>query len=204
MSVVVIDPFDRESALAVYLEEFKTVKSEQVSRIKERDSYLWVAGGALLSVAAAVFQFHQPWVLLAVPVICLVVGWIQLANDQKVTAAGRYARDHLAPRLAALTGDPHILRWETWKNNDGHARERRWLWLAVNLLLFVVPSVAALAVLYVHVAGQFVPAVTHHQAGGLLVLLLALMGVNAALASPVVMARQILIYHELSDRESTP
>jgi hypothetical protein len=204
MSVVIVDPFDPSKAFAVYLEEFKALKSEQTSRIRERDSYLWVAGGALLTVAAAAFQFHQPWILLAVPVICLVIGWVQLANDQKVTAAADYARNHLAPRLAAITGDPHILGWETWKNVDGRDRERRLLWLAVNLLLFVAPSIAAAVVLYAHVVGQLIPAVIHQHPGDVVALLASMLGVYAVLVSPAVMVRQILLYRGPAGRQGTP
>lgn len=201
MSVVIVDPFDAGKSLPVYLEEFKALKAEQISRIKERDSYLWVAGGALLTVAAGAFQFRQPWVLLAVPVICFVIGWVNLANDQKVTAAAREARDHIAPKLAAITGDPDILGWETRKNSDGRETERRLMWLTTNVLLFVVPSVAATIVMYVHVLGRLLPAVAQHQPSTAVGLLFAMFGVQATLASPIVMTRQIIVYRWIAGRK---
>src|SRR5689334_17523128 len=86
------------------LAEYDRIKEEQKTRIGFRDNLLYFTLAASTAVLAITVQSGQAQLLLTIPVICLVLGWTYLANDEKISAVGRYIREQLGPRLAELSG----------------------------------------------------------------------------------------------------
>lgn len=96
------------------LAEYQSVKDEQKARIGFGDNLLYVTLAAVIAAAA---QAKQPSMLLALPPVCLVLGWTYLVNDEKISAIGLYVRDDLGPRLAALAahgGGFTTFGWEAY------------------------------------------------------------------------------------------
>jgi hypothetical protein len=158
------------------LAEYQSVKDEQKARIGFRDNLLYVTLAVVAAVIAAAAQAKQTSMLLAMPPVCVVLGWTYLVNDEKISAIGRYVRVELGPRLAELTGTDAVFRWETFHRGDAGRVSRKVVQCAVDLLAFCVVPLAALVVYW---GGGQVSA-------GLLVLSLAEAGAVAGLAVFVV------------------
>jgi hypothetical protein len=122
---------DDELALA----EYQQVKSEQVARINTRDNLIYVTLVAIAGTLTITHSAHSRGYLLLVPAVTFVLGWTYLANDQMITAIGRYVREH--PALAAM-------RWETDHPADRRRRSRKVIQLAVDLATFCGSAAAAL------------------------------------------------------------
>ncbi|WP_223281180.1 hypothetical protein [Streptomyces antnestii] len=75
------------------LAEYDRIKEEQKTRIGFRDNLLYFTLAASTAVLAITVQSRQAQLLLAVPVVCLVLGWTYLVNDEKISAVGCYIRD---------------------------------------------------------------------------------------------------------------
>jgi hypothetical protein len=128
------------------LAEYQSVKDEQKARIGFRDNLLYVTLGVVAAVIAAAAQAKQTSMLLALPPVCVVLGWTYLVNDEKISAIGRYVRGELGPRLAELTGAEAAFRWETYHRGDARRVSRKVVQCAVDLLAFCVVPLAALVV----------------------------------------------------------
>ncbi|WP_424186782.1 hypothetical protein ACOBQX_02815 [Actinokineospora sp. G85] len=131
----------------VLLAEYEALKAEQKSRITLRDRLVYTALAALAATLALVLQpVERPNLMLLLPLVCVVLGWTHLANDQKITAIGGYLRDHLAPALRS--GGPRavgILAWESLHRTTRLRRLDKCTQLAVDLMIFAVPSLLATA-----------------------------------------------------------
>lgn len=130
------------------LTEYQAVKDEQKSRIGFRDNLLYVTLTVVAAVVAAVAQAGRPAMLLALPPVCVVLGWTYLVNDQKISAIGAYVRDELAPRLAELADAEatEVFRWETAHRQDTRRLSRKAVQLVVDLLAFCVVPASGLVV----------------------------------------------------------
>ncbi|GAA4784962.1 hypothetical protein [Streptomyces ziwulingensis] len=121
------------------LAEYDRIKEEQKTRIGFRDNLLYFTLAASTAVLAITVQSRQVQLLLTVPVICLVLGWTYLVNDEKISAVGCYIRDRLGPRLAELTGAHGVVfGWETYHRDDASRATRKRLQNAMDLFTFVV------------------------------------------------------------------
>ncbi|MET8808635.1 hypothetical protein [Streptomyces sp. NPDC004546] len=136
------------------LTEYQTIKDEQKARIGFRDNLLYVTLAAVAAVIAAAAQAKQPQMLLALPPVCVVLGWTYLVNDEKISAIGDYVRNELGPRLAAATGSSDtaevVFRWETTHRTDARRRSRKFIQCAVDQGAFCAVPLAALVVYWVH------------------------------------------------------
>jgi hypothetical protein len=140
------------------LAEYQTIKDEQKARIGFRDNLLYVTMAAVAAVAAAAAQTQQNLLLLALPPVCLVLGWTYLVNDEKISAIGRYIRDDLDPRLTALatteppggagTASTPAFGWETAHRNDPRRFSRKTIQCAVDITAFCLVPLAALVTLW--------------------------------------------------------
>lgn len=101
------------------LAEYQIVKDEQKTRIGFRDNLLYVTLTVLAAVIAATAQARQPAMLLALPPVCVVLGWTYLVNDEKISAIGAYVRGDLGPRLARLAGAERVFDWK-WNTVPTH------------------------------------------------------------------------------------
>ncbi|MFF0597253.1 hypothetical protein [Streptomyces antibioticus] len=128
------------------LAEYQSVKDEQKARIGFRDNLLYVTLGVVAAVIAAAAQARQTSMLLALPPVCVVLGWTYLVNDEKISAIGRYVRGELTPRLAAVTGAADVFGWETFHRGDARRTSRKIVQCVVDLLAFCVVPLAALTV----------------------------------------------------------
>jgi hypothetical protein len=133
------------------LAEYQSIKDEQKARIGFRDNLLYVTLTVVAAVIAAAAQAKQPSMLLALPPVCVVLGWTYLVNDQKISAIGSYVRDELGPRLAQLAepgGGSPAFGWETAHRGDARRRSRKAVQLVVDLLAFCGVPLAALVVFW--------------------------------------------------------
>jgi hypothetical protein len=154
------------------LAEYQALKEEQRGRIGFRDNLLYAMLAAIAASMAAVLQAKgRLELLLLLPPVSVLLGWTYLANDEKISAAGRYVREELAPRLASLanaspahdsrahtspanvppSGDREELRvfgWEIVHRAAARRRSRKLLQLAVDLLAFCAIPLAALVVFW--------------------------------------------------------
>ncbi|MEU9556166.1 hypothetical protein [Streptomyces fumanus] len=133
------------------LAEYQTVKDEQKARIGFRDNLLYVTLAVVAAVIAAAAQAKQPAMLLALPPVCLVLGWTYLVNDEKITAIGHYVRDELGPRLARLAAADSgfaTFGWEAYHRTDTRRRSRKRIQAVIDLTAFCGVPLAALAVFW--------------------------------------------------------
>lgn len=134
------------------LAEYQSVKDEQKARIGFRDNLLYVTLAVVAAVIAAAAQAKQASMLLALPPVCVVLGWTYLVNDQKISAIGAYVREDLGPRLAALAapgGGFQAFGWETAHRGDARRRSRKAVQLVVDLLAFCAVPLGALVLFWV-------------------------------------------------------
>ncbi|OEV07394.1 hypothetical protein [Streptomyces nanshensis] len=124
----------------ILLAEYDRIKEEQRARIGFRDNLLYFTLAASTAVLAITFQNRHAQLLLALPAICLVLGWTYLTNDEKISAIGRYIRDQLGPRLAELSGTSPsaIFGWEVYHRDDASRATRKRLQTAVDLFTYLV------------------------------------------------------------------
>ncbi|MFE1314067.1 hypothetical protein [Streptomyces sp. NPDC058755] len=160
------------------LTEYQTIKDEQKTRIGFRDNLLYVTLTVVAAVIAAAAQARQPSMLLALPPVCVVLGWTYLVNDQKISAIGTYIRDDLGPKLGRIAGTDDVFVWESTHRSDRRRRSRKAVQCFVDLLAFCLVPLAGLTLYWT--AGQ--------QGGGLLLALsmieaLALLGLGAQIVS---------------------
>ncbi|GAV40749.1 hypothetical protein [Streptomyces acidiscabies] len=145
------------SAGQLLLAEYESIKDEQKARIGFRDNLLYVTLTVVAAVIAAAAQAKRGEMLLALPPVCVVLGWTYLVNDEKISAIGRYVREELAPRLSELAvpgGGFTAFGWEVAHRGDARRKSRKRVQLAVDLLAFCVVPLAALVVFWVGAGGQ--------------------------------------------------
>lgn len=125
------------------LAEYDRIKEEQKTRIGFRDNLLYFTLAASTAVLAIAVPSEQAELLLAVPVICLVLGWTYLVNDEKISAIGCYIRDRLGPRLAELSGvHGSVFGWEMYHRDDASRTTRKRLQTAVDLFTYLALPMA--------------------------------------------------------------
>ncbi|MEU8839020.1 hypothetical protein AB0D97_07770 [Streptomyces roseus] len=129
------------------LAEYDSIKEEQKTRIGFRDNLLYFTLAAATAVVAITVQSGQPQLLLAVPVICIVLGWTYLVNDEKISSIGCYVRDRLGPRLCELTAARSaVFGWETYHRDAAGRTARKRLQTTVDLLTYLaLPMVCVTA-----------------------------------------------------------
>nr|WP_223187807.1 hypothetical protein [Streptomyces sp. CBMA29] len=171
--------------------EYGSLKEEQRMRIGFRDNLLYAAFASMAAVVAAALQLQNTGLLLLLPPVSVPLGWTYLVNDQKISAIGRYVRDDIAPRLAALAvgpGGPPVFDWENAHRRDARRASRKYLQLGVDLLTFCAVPTVALIVFWL----------SSDATAALLVTSLIDASMLAALCC------QIVLYADLSGPSTTP
>ncbi|MGY5055027.1 hypothetical protein ACWDFR_13225 [Streptomyces sp. 900105755] len=138
------------------LAEYQAVKDEQKARIGFRDNLLYVTLAVVAAVIAAAAQAKQASMLLALPPVCVVLGWTYLVNDEKISAIGLYVRDELGPRLAQLAsvgGEFATFGWEAYHRTDVRRRTRKAIQAVIDLTAFCAVPLAALVVFWAGAGG---------------------------------------------------
>ncbi|SOD83605.1 hypothetical protein [Streptomyces sp. Ag109_G2-15] len=133
------------------LTEYQTIKDEQKTRIGFRDNLLYVTLTVVAAVIAAAAQAKQAAMLLALPPVCVVLGWTYLVNDQKISAIGAYVRGELGPRLAEMVQveGGEVFKWEAAHRGDARRVSRKVAQCVIDLLAFCVVPLSALVVYWV-------------------------------------------------------
>lgn len=163
------------------LAEYDRIKEEQKARIGFRDNLLYVTLASVTGVIAVSLQGRSADLLLALPLVCIVLGWTYLVNDEKISAIGRYIRSELGPRLTALSAaDAPIFGWEVYHRSDRLRVPRKLMQALVDMTAYIAVPVIGLAAFWLH-----------NSAGPLLIL------VSVVEAAALVgMAVQFLLYGE--------
>ncbi|MDJ0899957.1 MAG: hypothetical protein QNJ55_14220 [Xenococcus sp. MO_188.B8] len=143
---------EQQKMFGLYLQEYTKLKDEQARRIGFRDNLLYVTlalFGTILSFALG--EKANPYALLVLPWVSLVLGWTYVVNDQKISAIGRYIRYTLVEKVSDLRGKADegvevesIFGWEIAHRIDKHRRRRKIEQLIVDEIAFVVSGIVAL------------------------------------------------------------
>jgi len=149
---------------AAALAEYQQIKAEQVARIGFRDNLVYVTLVAIAGTLTITHSAHSRGYLLLVPAAGCVLGWTYLANDNMITAIGRYVREH--PALCAMG-------WEADNPADRRRASRKAIQLAVDLATFCGSGLAALIAFWAAPAPQALPLVLASAAEALATALLA-------------------------------
>jgi hypothetical protein len=132
------------------LVEYDQVKGEQRARITHRDGLVYTTIAAMAGVIAAVISAKTTALLLVLPPVSVLLGWTYLTNDEKVSAAGRYVRERIGPRLEALANASEpVFGWEVAHRNGPRRRARKLMQLVVDLVAFCAAPAAALVTFWV-------------------------------------------------------
>ncbi|HEY0542264.1 MAG TPA: hypothetical protein VGD53_28155 [Actinoallomurus sp.] len=173
---------DEVTSARLMVLEYERIKDEQRTRIGFRDNLLYVTLAAMATVIAVSVSARDMAYLLLLPPVSLILGWTYLANDEKISAIGRYIRGELAPRLAAKAGDGSVIfGWETTHRSDARRSSRKFLQVGVDLLTFCGSPLAAIVGFWA----------TGPTSAGLVVVSLAEM------AAVVFLVAQIVLYADL-------
>ncbi|WP_218129350.1 hypothetical protein [Nonomuraea maritima] len=136
------------SKAQLLLAEYQALKDEQKARIGFRDNLLYVTLGAVVTALIAGMQFRIASALLVLPVICLILGWTYLANDEKISAIGRYVSGSLTSRLAdsvsAEASETDLFAWEKFHQADERRKSRKIFQCGIDLTCFCLIPFAAL------------------------------------------------------------
>jgi hypothetical protein len=131
----------------LWAQEYERLKEEQAQRIATRDNLMYATLVSIAGVILAIYQTSNADLLLLLPPGCVVLGWTYLANDEKISAIGRYIRTDLEPRLAALLGaQPPVYGWEVAHRSDRRRRSRKVAQLFIDLMTFCLPGIGALII----------------------------------------------------------
>lgn len=144
---------EQQQILNVYLQEYGKLKDEQAQRIGFRDNLLYVT----LTLFGTVLAFTlgeeaNPYALLVLPWVSLVLGWTYVVNDQKITAIGQYIRYTLVEKISSLACRAgadieeieSIFGWEVVHRSDRGRKRRKIEQLIIDEIAFVLSGVIAL------------------------------------------------------------
>lgn len=137
----------------IFLKEYDKLKAEQTQRFAFRDNLIYVnliAISGTLSIAGT--DVVRILLLLVLPMICIVLGWTYLVNDEKISAIGRYIRYTLSDKIRAATQseDQDIFGWETAHRDDPKRMSRKIIQLVVDEIVFVLPGFIAILMFWIN------------------------------------------------------
>ncbi|MEU6213284.1 hypothetical protein ABZ891_25715 [Streptomyces sp. NPDC047023] len=176
-----------ETLCQVLVTEYEVLKAEQSARIAARDHLMYATLAVFGATAVAIAgSSRAAELVLLLPPVCIVLGWTYLANDEKVSAIGRYLRTTLRPRLAAAAGVDagQVLAWESAHRGGPLRVSGKYLQLAVDLMMFSLPALLCV-VLHFQLRGVSQPALTVVSA--------------AELAAVAVLSTRIVLAMDVSD-----
>ena len=185
----------QQQMLTIYLQEYSKLKDEQSARIGFRDNLLYVTLGLFGGILTfSLGETLNPYALLVLPWVSLILGWTYLVNDQKITAIGRYLRYRLVDKVHALIGDAgleSIFGWEIVHRSDLRRQRRKLEQLVVDEVTFVLSGIIGLVVF-----GYFL-----HQPSSLnpqlpMMAIVLLMGVELGLL--IILGIEIFLYADLA------
>ena len=143
--------------LNIYLSEFEKLKQEQIQRIGFRDNLIYANLIAITGIVSIVADNNARMpVLLALPLICLTLGWTYLMNDEKISAMGLYIRTTFSDKLRVLIKDKDsiLFGWEIENRSDKKRISRKIIQFIIDEIVFVLPGVIALLIFWFDAASN--------------------------------------------------
>jgi hypothetical protein len=140
----------QERILDIYLHEYAQLKQEQNQRISLRDNLLYFTLGVYVAILGfALGKQGDPYALLVLPWVSIILGWTYLVNDQKISAIGQYIRYQLATKISEIISNPDadtksVLGWEIAHRSDTHRKRRKAEQLIIDQFAFVLSGLVAL------------------------------------------------------------
>jgi hypothetical protein len=128
-----------------HLLEYEKLKEEQGRRIHFRDNMRYVTLAAI-GVVASQAGGSTPEFWLAIPWICLVLGWNYVANADAVKQIGNYIEGTLSEAVSVSAGGTPVFLWERLRHEDERYAARRVRQLVVDEITFFFPGVIALVI----------------------------------------------------------
>jgi hypothetical protein len=142
---------EQQQMFEVYLQEYSKLKDEQAKRIGFRDNLLYVTLGLFGGVLSfALGEKANPYALVVLPWVCLVLGWTYLVNDEKISAIGKYIREELVKKISKQADSTNIKNiesifgWEIAHRSDERRKRRKIEQLIVDEIAFVFSGIAGL------------------------------------------------------------
>lgn len=136
----------QDALLHIHLNEYRKLKDEQITRIVMREHLVYVTLGVLGGVSSYALHADHHYAFLVIPWACVILGWLYIMTDEKISAIGRYLRINMTEKLAALaeTEAESLLGWEIAHLSDKHRFPRKLLQLLIDQITFVFSGVFAL------------------------------------------------------------
>jgi len=144
---------NRELYVYLHMNEYNKLKDEQIKRIGFRDmNIVLVAFGSVISFAIG-DESIRSYALLALPVVCFVIGWTYLVNDEKISAIGRYIRTGLEDKLQNSintddTDTDPLFGWEVVHRTDKLKKRRKFFQFLVDEIVFCFSGIVALIIFW--------------------------------------------------------
>lgn len=137
----------RDHLLHVHLNEYRKLKDEQIARIIMREHMIYVTLGTIGAVSSYALHSEQHFAFLVIPWVCIILGWLYITTDEKISSIGEYLRRDLADKLDHLTNNStgYTLGWEITHRSDKFRTHRKITQLIVDQLTFVCSGLFALA-----------------------------------------------------------
>lgn len=147
--------------LELFISEYEKLKGEQTQRLVFRDNLIYanlIAITGILSITA-VDVVVRILLLLALPMICVVLGWTYLVNDEKISAIGRYIRYTLTDKILAATQTKNqdIFGWEVAHRSDKRRMSRKIIQLVVDEIVFVLPGFVSILIFWINAPNDLLP-----------------------------------------------
>jgi len=169
-------PEDR--LIDIQLSEYEKLKQEQIQRLGFRDNLIYANLIAITGVVSIVVENKDRIpVLLVLPLVCLVLGWTYLVNDEKISAIGQYIRTTFSDKVRALIKDKDsvLFGWEIAHRSDKRRVGRKIIQLFVDEFVFVLPGAVAILIFWLDASSNFLPL---RWLAGIELLLLLFLGVQ--------------------------
>jgi len=131
--------------LEIYLEEYRKLKDEQISRIGFRDNLIYATltiFGAIISFIAVNPMSYLP--LLIIPWVCFILGWTYLINDDKISAIGIYISTVLSQKIKGSTEFNDIFEWEKFHISTEGRKRKKFLQLIIDISTFCLPGTVSI------------------------------------------------------------
>lgn len=144
---------NRELYVYLHMNEYNKLKDEQIKRIGFRDmNIVLVAFGSVISFAIG-DESIRSYALLALPVVCFVIGWTYLVNDEKISAIGRYIRTGLEDKLQNSintddTDTDPLFGCEVVHRTDKLKKRRKFFQFLVDEIVFCFSGIVALIIFW--------------------------------------------------------
>ena len=139
----------------ILLAEYSTLKSEQLARIKHRDNLIYVALGAMGTLFSFAMIHDAAYVVSLIPMVSLVLCWLYISNDRKISEIGNYIGHDLPTLFKKYTSEEEMpleandmFYWEKRHMQYAGRKTRKKTQYVIDLLVFVFPSLVSCLIIW--------------------------------------------------------